>query len=165
MAIQAALTGHLVLSTLHTNDAPSAVMRLLELGVPHYLLQATLIGVMAQRLVRTLCPECKSLDGEITDVLWRSIGGAAISRPANVYRALGCPECRQTGYRGRTGIYELLTVTEGFSQLITEETDLHALRRQSVLDGMKPLRIAGSVKIVDGVTSVEEVLKVTAALV
>ena len=165
MAIQAALTGHLVLSTLHTNDAPSAVMRLLELGVPHYLLQATLIGVMAQRLVRTLCPECKSLDGEITDALWHGIGGTAINRPAHVYRALGCPECRQTGYRGRTGIYELLTVTEGFTQLITEETDLHALRRQSILDGMKPLRIAGAVKIVDGVTSVEEVLKVTAALV
>ena len=165
MAIQAALTGHLVLSTLHTNDAPSAVMRLLELGVPYYLLEATLIGIMAQRLVRTLCPDCKSPDGELGDELWNSIGGAwNLPKPATIYRPVGCPECRQTGYRGRTGLYELLTVTEAFSQLVREETDLHQLRRQSVADGMKPLRIAGAMKIQEGVTSAEEVLKVTAAL-
>ncbi|MFT5644202.1 MAG: general secretion pathway protein E [Janthinobacterium sp.] len=165
MAIQAALTGHLVLSTLHTNDAPSAVMRMLELGVPHYLLEATLIGILAQRLVRTLCPDCKRPDGRITDPIWHSLGGAwNMPKPATVYRAIGCPACRLTGYRGRTGIYELLTVTEAFTQLISAETDLHALRRQSVLDGMTPLRIAGAAKIVDGVTSAEEVLKVTAAL-
>ena len=165
MAIQAALTGHLVLSTLHTNDAPSAVMRLMELGVPYYLLQATLIGIMAQRLVRTLCPECKQGDGEMSDELWRSIGGAwNIARPACVYRPAGCLACRQTGYSGRSGIYELLTVTEAFTQLIQENMDIHALRRQSIADGMKPLRIAGALKICDGVTSVEEVLKVTTAL-
>ncbi|MES2261959.1 MAG: GspE/PulE family protein [Pseudomonadota bacterium] len=166
MAIQAALTGHLVLSTLHTNDAPSAVMRLLELGVPYYLLEATLIGIMAQRLVRTLCPDCKSPDGQIADELWQSIGGAwNLPKPAIVYRPVGCPECRQTGYRGRTGIYELLTVTEGFNQLVSEETDIAALRRQCIADGMKPLRVAGAYKIQEGVTSAEEVLKVTAALV
>ena len=165
MAIQAALTGHLVLSTLHTNDAPSAVMRLLELGVPHYLLEATLIGVLAQRLVRTLCAHCKAPDGDINDDLWHSIGGSwNIAKPAAIYRPVGCPECRQTGYRGRTGIYELLTVSEGFTRLIGAETDLQTLRRQSVADGMKPLRIAGAMKIVEGVTTVEEVLKVTAAL-
>ncbi|MET3130441.1 general secretion pathway protein E [Oxalobacteraceae bacterium GrIS 1.11] len=165
MAIQAALTGHLVLSTLHTNDAPSAVMRLLELGLPHYLLEATLIGIMAQRLVRTLCPDCKSPDGDITDDIWHGIGGAwNIPKPDKVYRPVGCPECRQTGYRGRTGIYELLTVSDSFNQLIKAETDIHALRRQSVADGMKPLRIAGAFKIIEGVTSAEEVLKVTAAL-
>ena len=165
MAIQAALTGHLVLSTLHTNDAPSAVMRLLELGVPYYLLEATLIGIMAQRLVRTLCPDCKSPDGAIGDDIWHGIGGAwKIPKPATVYRPVGCPECRQTGYRGRTGIYELLTVTESFSKLVREETDIHALRTQSAADGMKPLRIAGAYKIIEGVTSAEEVLKVTAAL-
>ncbi len=165
MAIQAALTGHLVLSTLHTNDAPSAVMRLLELGVPYYLLEATLIGVLAQRLVRTLCVQCKAAGGEIGDDVWQSIGGAwNIPKPAAVYRPIGCPECRQTGYRGRTGIYELLTITEGFTKLIAEETDLQALRQQSVLDGMKPLRIAGALKVVEGVTTVEEILKVTAAL-
>ncbi len=112
MAIQAALTGHLVLSTLHTNDAPSAVMRLLELGVPYYLLEATLIGIMAQRLVRTLCPHCKTTGGDITDDLWDSMTeGQKIPKPAIIYRPIGCPECRQTGFRGRTGLYELLTVT------------------------------------------------------
>jgi general secretion pathway protein E len=165
MAIQAALTGHLVLSTLHTNDAPSSVMRLLELGVPYYLLGSTLSGIMAQRLVRTLCQHCKSPDGELSDEVWNSIVGAwNIPRPATVYRPVGCPECRQTGFRGRSGIYELATVSAGFSHLIQEVTDLAALRQQSVADGMKPLRIAGAYKVVEGVTTAEEVLKVTSAL-
>jgi general secretion pathway protein E len=164
MAIQAALTGHLVLSTLHTNDAPSAVMRLLELGVPYYLLEATLIGIMAQRLVRTLCAHCKSPDGELNDDVWHSIGGAwNVPKPATVYRPIGCPECRQTGYRGRTGLYELLNVTEAFARRIQEETDLAGLRQQSVADGMKPLRIAGAFKVAEGVTTAEEVLKATVA--
>ena len=165
MAIQAALTGHLVLSTLHTNDAPSAVMRLLELGVPYYLLEATLIGIMAQRLVRTLCHECKAPDGDIADDIWAGIGGAwNLPKPEQVYRPVGCPDCRQTGYRGRTGIYELLTVTEAFNHLIQEETEIGVLRRQAMADGMKPLRIAGAYKIIEGMTTVEEVLKATAAL-
>ena len=165
MAIQAALTGHLVLSTLHTNDAPSAVMRLLELGVPDYLLEATLIGVMAQRLVRTLCPDCKAPDGELSDDVWQSLGGSwNLPKPGLVYRPIGCPECRQTGYRGRTGLYELLTVSESFTRLIGESVDLAGLRQQSVSDGMKPLRIAGAMKIIEGATTAEEVLKVTAAL-
>jgi len=164
MAIQAALTGHLVLSTLHTNDAPSAVMRLLELGVPYYLLEATLIGIMAQRLVRTLCPHCKSPDGELSDDVWRALAGAwNLPKPATVYRPIGCPECRQTGFRGRTGLYELVTVTEAFSHLMQEKTDLAALRQQSVADGMKPLRIAGAYKVAEGVTTAEEVLKATVA--
>lgn len=165
MAIQAALTGHLVLSTLHTNDAPSAVMRLLELGVPYYLLEATLIGIMAQRLVRTLCKECKRDDGVLADDMWESIAGNwGISKPSKIYRPVGCPECRQTGYRGRTGLYELLTITENFSRLIKDETDLISLRNQSISDGMKPLRIAGAFKIEEGMTTAEEVLKVTSAL-
>jgi general secretion pathway protein E len=165
MAIQAALTGHLVFSTLHTNDAPSAVMRLLELGVPYYLLEATMIGIMAQRLVRTLCAHCKAPGGELTDEIWQSIGGAwSIPKPSAVYRPVGCPECRQTGYRGRTGLYELLTVTEQFTHKIGEVTDLSALRQQAVADGMKPLRLAGALKIVEGVTTAEEVLKVTSAM-
>jgi general secretion pathway protein E len=156
MAIQAALTGHLVLSTLHTNDAPSAVMRLLELGVPYYLLEATLIGIMAQRLVRTLCPHCKAADGELSDDVWQALGGTwNLPKPTTVYRPIGCPECRQTGYRGRTGLYELVTVTENFSQLLQEKTDLAALRQQSVADGMKPLRIAGAYMVAVGVTTAE----------
>ncbi|HYD61875.1 MAG TPA: GspE/PulE family protein [Noviherbaspirillum sp.] len=165
MAIQAALTGHLVLSTLHTNDSPSAVMRLLELGVPYYLLEATLIGIMAQRLVRTLCPDCKKAEGDLSDEVWDSlVEGWKIPKPAKIYRPVGCPECRQTGYRGRTGLYELLTVSQPFSRLIKEETDIHALRDQSIKDGMKPLRVAGALKVVEGATTVDEVLKVTSAL-
>ncbi|WP_292934137.1 GspE/PulE family protein [Noviherbaspirillum sp.] len=165
MAIQAALTGHLVLSTLHTNDAPSAVMRLLELGVPYYLLEATLIGIMAQRLVRTLCVECKKPDGELSDEVWDGLTeGWKLPKPAKIYRPVGCPECRQTGYRGRTGLYELLTITQPFTKLIKQETDIHALTQQSIKDGMKPLRVAGALKIKEGVTTADEVLKVTAAL-
>lgn len=163
MAIQAALTGHLVLSTLHTNDAPSAVMRLLELGVPYYMLEATLIGIMAQRLVRTLCVDCKVEGGELADDLWQGLSsGWDIPKPEKVYRPVGCPECRQTGFRGRTGIYELLTTSESFNSMLEEETDITALRKQAVAEGMIPLRIAGAFKVRDGVTTAEEVLKVTA---
>ncbi|MCU6432809.1 GspE/PulE family protein [Undibacterium sp. Jales W-56] len=166
MAIQAALTGHLVLSTLHTNDAPSAIMRLLELGVPYYLLEATMIGILAQRLVRTLCRHCKSADGDMPDAIWKSLTEEwGIPKPATVYRPVGCPECRLTGYKGRTGLYELLTVTQSFSQLIRPESDIHALRAQSISDQMKPLRIAGAYKIIEGLTTADEVLKVTSSLV
>lgn len=165
MAIQAALTGHLVLSTLHTNDAPSAIMRLLQLGVPYYLLEATIIGILAQRLVRTLCPHCKTDDGEIEDPIWAAIiNECDIPKPSRAYRPVGCIECRQTGYKGRTGLYELLTVTQAFSKKIQADSDIHALRSQAVSDGMKSLRIAGAYKIVDGVTTTEEVLKVTSSL-
>jgi general secretion pathway protein E len=165
MAIQAALTGHLVLSTLHTNDAPSAVMRLLELGVPYYLLEATLIGIMAQRLVRTLCPACKTTGGEIADDVWVNLcEDHDIPKPALIYRPVGCPECRETGFRGRTGLYELLTITQKFSKMIKQETDLHALKEQAMQDGLKPLRVAGAYKVIEGTTTVDEILKVTAAL-
>jgi general secretion pathway protein E len=107
MAIQAALTGHLVLSSLHTNDAPSAISRLLELGVPPYLLNATLLGVMAQRLARTLCPHCKT-KVELSDETWQELVSPwKDAKPAQVNVATGCLECRMTGYRGRTGIYEM----------------------------------------------------------
>ncbi|CAN5821568.1 GspE/PulE family protein [soil metagenome] len=165
MAIQAALTGHLVLSTLHTNDAPSAIMRLLELGVPYYLLEATMIGILAQRLVRTLCIHCKSPDGDMLDAVWSNLTeNWGIPKPATVYRPVGCPECRQTGFLGRIGLYELLTVTQAFSKLIKQESDMQALRTQSIQDQMKPLRIAGAYKIIEGVTTAEEVLKVTSSL-
>ncbi len=165
MAIQAALTGHLVLSTLHTNDAPSAIMRLLQLGVPYYLLEATIVGILAQRLVRTLCPHCKTEDGEIPEPVWSAlVENWPIEKPAKVYRPVGCLECRQTGYKGRTGLYELLTVTQTFSKLIQQDSDIHALRQQAIKDDMKPLRIAGAYKIIDGMTTADEVLKVTSAL-
>jgi len=160
MATQAALTGHLVLSTLHTNDAPSAVTRLLDLGVPYYLLNSTMIGVMAQRLVRTLCPHCKEA-GELDDDTWQMLVSPwKAAKPAKVYYARGCLECRMTGYMGRVGLYEMLTMTSSLRQLITTETNLEALTAQAYKDGMKPLRISGAAKIAAGLTTVEEVLKV-----
>ncbi|OHV98589.1 type II secretion system protein E [Janthinobacterium lividum] len=164
MAIQAALTGHLVLSTLHTNDAPSAVMRLLELGLPAYLLEACLAGVLAQRLLRCLCPDCKQPGAAPDTAAWQRLTGGQLERPQATYRPVGCALCRHSGYLGRAGIYELLSVTETFGQLIKAGADLHALRRQCILDGMTPLRIAGARKIIDGTSSIDEVQKLTAAL-
>jgi general secretion pathway protein E len=160
MAVQAALTGHLVLSTLHTNDAPSAVTRLLDLGVPYYLLNSTLNGVMAQRLVRTLCPHCKQA-GEIKDDAWEMLVSPwKANKPAKVYYAKGCLECRMTGYMGRVGLYEMLTMTSVLRRLVNRECDLQALTEQCYKEGMKPLRISGAAKIAAGVTTVDEVLKV-----
>ncbi|TAK83423.1 MAG: type II/IV secretion system protein [Betaproteobacteria bacterium] len=164
MAVQSALTGHLVLSTLHTNDAPSAVSRLLELGVPSYLLNATLNGVMAQRLVRTLCPHCKQKvefnraeDHASWDALvapWKS------NRPAHVYKPVGCLDCRMTGYMGRVGIYETLLFSSEIKSLVSQKAEIAALREQAFKDGMKPLRISGAMKVGAGLTTVDEVLKV-----
>ncbi|WP_313026723.1 GspE/PulE family protein [Pseudomonas lopnurensis] len=161
MAIQAALTGHLVLSTLHTNDAPSAITRLLELGVPHYLLKATLLGVMAQRLVRTLCPHCKApvqLDGDDWAALTRPWNAPL---PSTAQQAVGCLECRDTGYRGRAGVYEIMLLNDAIKPLISADTDLVALRRQAFKDGMRSLRLSGAQKIAAGLTTLEEVLRVT----
>ncbi len=161
MAIQAALTGHLVLSTLHTNDAPSAITRLLELGVPHYLLKATLLGVMAQRLVRTLCPHCKApmqLDADDWSALTKPWNAPL---PTTAQRAVGCLECRDTGFRGRAGVYEIMLLNDAIKPLITADTDIVALRRQAFKDGMRSLRLSGAQKIATGLTTVEEVLRVT----
>ncbi len=164
MAIQAALTGHLVFSTLHTNDAASAITRLTDLGVPPYLISATVIGVLAQRLVRTLCPACKQPDPAVTrDTLnemlkhWRMNGGV---KP---YKPVGCLDCRNTGYRGRAGLYELLTVSEAVKATLHPEPNIGALRRQAVQEGLRPLRLAGAMKIAEGLTTVEEVLRSTPA--
>jgi general secretion pathway protein E len=160
MAVQAALTGHLVLSTLHTNDAPSAITRLLDLGVPYYLLNSTVIGVMAQRLIRTLCPHCKD-PGEIDAQVWEMLVSPwKAAKPPKVYYAKGCLECRMTGYMGRMGLYEMLTMSPSLHRLITTETDLEALTDQAYKDGMKPLRISGAAKIAAGLTTVDEVMKV-----
>ncbi|WP_027896367.1 GspE/PulE family protein [Zestomonas thermotolerans] len=161
MAIQAALTGHLVLSTLHTNDAPSAITRLLELGVPYYLLRATLLGVMAQRLVRTLCPHCKApVQLEASD--WQELTRPwSAPLPSHAQRAVGCLECRDTGYRGRAGVYEIMLVNDHIKPLINADTDLIALRRAAFKDGMRSLRLSGAQKVAAGLTTIEEVLRVT----
>jgi general secretion pathway protein E len=160
MAVQAALTGHLVLSTLHTNDAPSAITRLLDIGVEPYLLHSTILGVLAQRLVRTLCPHCRE-STSIDEATWQSLTYPwRIALPASVHTGRGCLECRMTGYMGRMGIYEMMTMTSGLRPLVQSETDLAALRQQALRDGMKPLRTSGALKVAAGLTSVEEVLKV-----
>lgn len=160
MATQAALTGHLVLSTLHTNDAPSAISRLLELGVPYYLLRATLLGVMAQRLVRTLCPHCKQ-PIDIDPDSWQSLGPPESLASPQAYQAIGCPECRETGYQGRIGVYEMMRMSETIKSLISADTDLMQLRRQAIKEGMCSLRSSGALKVAAGITTLEEVLRVT----
>jgi general secretion pathway protein E len=163
MAIQAALTGHLVLSTLHTNDAPSSITRLLDLGAPAYLLNTTILGIMAQRLVRTLCPHCKEkvpFAREEEHRLWDSvIAPFKAPPPESVYRNVGCLECRNTGYLGRIGIYEILQVTREVKHLIREETDIVALTQTAYKNGMRPLRVSGATKVALGITTFEEVLK------
>ena len=164
MAIQAALTGHLVLSTLHTNDAPSAVTRLLDLGVPSYLIHSTVLGIMAQRLVRTLCTSCKEAE-PMEQSKWDAlVGDFNIPKPAHIYKPVGCMECRNTGFRGRSGIYEMLTITPALRKLITPETNLADLTKQAYKDGMQPLVINGAEKIAAGITTIEELMKVAPPL-
>jgi general secretion pathway protein E len=163
MAIQAALTGHLVLSTLHTNDAPSAITRLLDLGVPSYMINATLLGVMGQRLVRTLCPHCKQpqpLQTEETE-LWDSLVAPwKANRPTQLQHQTGCLDCRMTGYLGRIGIYEILLMSPELRKLVTPTTDIARVREVACSEGMKPLRISGAMKVASGITTLEEVVKV-----
>lgn len=165
MAVQAALTGHLVFSTVHTNDAPSAITRLLELGVPSFLLNATLLGILAQRLVRLLCPHCKSAGGTVDPELWADlIAPWKSERPVEIYKPVGCLECRMTGYRGRSGIYELLEMSGEIKKLVVSEPTIDPIRNQSIREGMRTLRVSGAMKIAAGSTTVEEVLKVAPRL-
>ena len=165
MAVQAALTGHLVFSTLHTNDAPSAVTRLMELGVPAYLINATLLGVLAQRLVRTLCKQCRVLDESASrETLDAVIKPWTINGGYRPYKPVGCVDCRMTGFMGRMGLYELLTVSEEFKKKVTQDPNTEALRRQAVADGMRPLRLAGALRVAEGVTVLDEVLSATPPL-
>jgi general secretion pathway protein E len=164
MAVQAALTGHLVLSTLHTNDAPTAITRLVELGVAPYLLTATINGVMAQRLVRILCPACKekvelhrvediaAWDGLVSP--WKT------NRPAAIYRPVGCLECRMTGFQGRVGIYEVLNCSTAIKELLAVGGNEAKIRKLALKEGMRPLRLSGALKVAAGITTIEEVAKV-----
>jgi general secretion pathway protein E len=165
MAVQAALTGHLVFSTLHTNDAPSAITRLMELGVPPYLINATLLGVLAQRLVRTLCRQCRQPDDSASrDALDAIVKPWKITGDWQPYKPVGCVDCRMTGFMGRMGLYELLTVSPASKDEVGKAPDLAALRRQAVADGMRPLRLAGALRVAGGLTTLEEVLTATPPL-
>ena len=162
MAIQAALTGHLVFSTLHTNDAASAVTRLIDLGVAPYLIGSTVIGVLAQRLVRTLCPACKQPDDGVTrEKLDEIVKPWRLNGAVKPYKPIGCLECRMTGYRGRAGLYELLVMTDAARAHVHPAIDAGLLRRQAVKDGMRPLRLAGAMKVAEGLTTAEEILRST----
>ncbi|NOT82898.1 MAG: Flp pilus assembly complex ATPase component TadA, partial [Gallionella sp.] len=164
MAIQAALTGHLVFSTLHTNDSPSAITRLLELGVPGYLINSTVLGVMAQRLARTLCTHCKS-KGKISDETWQELVSPwKATKPSQVNVPTGCLECRMTGYRGRTGIYEMLPLSNEIKKLIGKDADLAKIKLLAQREGMRPLRLNGAEKIVAGLTTAEEIIKIAPPL-
>ncbi|GKS98959.1 type II/IV secretion system protein [Acidovorax sp. SUPP3434] len=162
MAVQAALTGHLVFSTLHTNDAPSAVTRLMELGVPPYLINATLLGILAQRLVRTLCKQCKQKDEAASaEALAAVVKPWKLNGGYQPYKPVGCVDCRMTGFHGRMGLYELLTVSEALKDRINQAPSIDVLRRQAVQDGMRPLRLAGALRVAEGITTLEEVIAAT----
>jgi general secretion pathway protein E len=163
MAIQAALTGHLVLSTLHTNDAPNAITRMLELGVPAYLIKATVRGVMAQRLVRVLCPNCKE-PAEVDAEAWRELTLPwKVKTPSRAFRPVGCQECRETGYIGRQGIYEVLVMSPAVGELVQVHTDTNAVQKVAMKEGMRTLRLSGAARVAAGETTIEEVMRVAPA--
>ncbi|MGV6851761.1 MAG: GspE/PulE family protein [bacterium] len=160
MAIQASLTGHLVLSTLHTNDAPSAISRLLDLGVPYYLIQGTLAGIMAQRLIRRLCPHCKK-PGKPDPAAWKSLTHPwKVKMPEKIFRPKGCLECRETGFRGRIGVYEMLPITPVFKEAVNPETNVNELRKIARDEGMRPLRLSAAAQIAAGQTTIKEAIEV-----
>ncbi|MBT3411794.1 MAG: type II/IV secretion system protein [Halieaceae bacterium] len=164
MAVQAALTGHLVLSTLHTNDSPSSISRLLELGVPAYLLKATVRGIMSQRLVRILCPSCKTWEPLDIDA-WKQLTAPwQIDPPEKVARPGGCKECRETGYMGRQGIYEVLVNSPALQQEIHSHLETARIREIAMDGGMKTLRLSGAGRVARGQTTIEEVMRVAPVL-
>ena len=157
--MQASLTGHLVLATLHTNDTTSAVTRLVDMGIEPFLLASSLIGVLAQRLVRRLCPACKRAD-QLDSTQLTQFG--AHPAPAQLYRAVGCPACNLSGYQGRMGIYELLEVDDGLRRMVHERAADHALRDYAMTTGtLRPLREDGLRWVAGGDTTLEELLRVT----
>jgi general secretion pathway protein E len=164
MAVQAALTGHLVLSTLHTNDSPSSISRLLELGVPAYLIKATVRGVMSQRLVRILCPKCKTFS-PLDPEAWRELTQPwNMAPPEQVPRPVGCKECRNTGYMGRQGIYEVLVNSPEVQSQITPQMESSQIRKVAMSEGMHTLRLSGASRVARGETTIEEVMRVAPVL-
>jgi general secretion pathway protein E len=156
MAMQASLTGHLVLSTLHTNDAPSALVRLIDMGIEPFLVASSLTVVLAQRLVRTICPHCK-----VPYLPSDSEQSYFSAPPGNLYRGAGCEKCNDKGYFGRTGIFELLVIDNEIRPMITDKVDSQSIKNYAISRGMKTLRQDGIEKVIDGVTTLEEVLRVT----
>ena len=164
MAVQAPFTGHLVLSTLHTNDVPTAISRLLDLGMPAHLLKATLNGVMAQRLVRTLCISCRKEVAPDKEASQELVQLFKMAMPGSIYQPGGCLDCRNTGYSGRQGVYEIMPISKPLINAISATSDIQSLQDHAVKLGMKPLRLAGGKKVAMGITSIEEVMRVTPEL-
>jgi general secretion pathway protein E/type IV pilus assembly protein PilB len=162
-AIQASLTGHLVFSTLHTNDAAGAYMRLVDMGVEPFLVSSTVEAVMAQRLVRVLCPHCKEPYHPKAADLPAGFPCDGLSADAPLYRAVGCRQCLQVGYRGRVGLFELMPSTDEVRRLAHERTSSWAIQQTAVRQGMRTLREDGWRKVLAGRTTVDEVLRVTKA--
>jgi general secretion pathway protein E len=160
IAIQASLTGHLVFSTLHTNDAPSAITRLVDMGVEPFLVGSSLVAVLAQRLVRVLCLECREAYTATSEEL-SEIGVREPAQPLQLYRAKGCAGCNYTGYRGRLGIFELMLIDDDIRALVSQNVDSKTIKHKAIEKGMKPLRADGARKVLAGVTSVAEVLRAT----
>jgi general secretion pathway protein E len=161
IAIHSALTGHLVLSTLHTNDAPSAITRLINMGMEDYLLSSTIIGILAQRLVRTACPYCREPSSPDPAILQEMKMDGVNPEEIRVFDVKGCPQCGNTGYWGRVGIYELLQVTEDIQKLILEKRDANLIKERARKAGMRTLRQDGWLKVREGITTVSEVLRVS----
>jgi general secretion pathway protein E len=157
IAIQAALTGHLVLSSLHTNDAPSAITRLIDIGIQPFLINASVLGILAQRLVRTLCPYCKQATTLNNDAWNKLTAPPKLKVPGNCFKAVGCDECKDTGYLGRIGIYEILPMNHELQKLISDNTNVNSLRATALKQGMRSLRISGAQKIAEGLTTLEEI--------
>tara|TARA_R110002110_G_scaffold333755_3_gene544741 strand:+ start:4221 stop:6002 length:1782 start_codon:yes stop_codon:yes gene_type:complete len=160
MAVQAALTGHLVLSTLHTNDSPGSVARLLELGMPAYLIKATLRGIMSQRLVRILCTACKVFGPTDLDAWEQLVQPFTMPAPERTARPVGCKACRDTGYMGRQGIFELLVNSPAVAACITPQMEAREVRNVAMAEGMRTLRLAGAARVASGQTTVEEIMRV-----
>ncbi|MED6317307.1 MAG: GspE/PulE family protein [Pseudomonadota bacterium] len=165
MAVQASLTGHLVLSTLHTNDAPSSITRLHDLGIQPFLTSATILGVMAQRLLRTLCTHCKqavdvTVDSE-SAIQWQELVQPwRAPVPTQIYTAQGCEHCRHTGYQGRVGLYEIMPLSNELKKLVAADANLDVLKQQAYREGVQPLRVSGAKRVSEGVTTIEEVMRV-----
>jgi general secretion pathway protein E len=161
IAIQASLTGHLVFSTLHTNDSASSVTRLIDMGVEPFLVSSSVLAIIAQRLVRLLCPACKK-EHALTKPEAQELGFSPDDvRGRKVYEAVGCVRCMQTGYKGRTGIYELLLMKDNIRDLVMRSMDSGTIKNRAIDNGMITLRGDGALKVLEGVTSIEEVLRVT----
>jgi type II secretory ATPase GspE/PulE/Tfp pilus assembly ATPase PilB-like protein len=166
IAMEAALTGHLVFSTLHTNDAPSAPTRLIDMEVEPFLISSSIVGVMAQRLVRTICPKCKETYSATRESLLRygfpvsDEVGAETGREITLFKGKGCEACKGSGYKGRTGVHEVMTMSDAIRDKILEKSPSHILRNLAIENGMKTLQSDAVQKILMGVTTVDEVLRV-----